>query len=71
MHFSTEEMLMEQYHYPEYVSHRKQHDQFKQTVKNLTQKLKQEGPTEELVQYITTLIGDWLVHHIKAIILVS
>jgi len=65
MHFSTEEMLMEQFKYPDYPFHKSQHDQFKDIVGKLTKKLSREGPTEELIKYITTLIGKWLVHHIK------
>ena len=67
MHFSTEEQLMEQYNYPHYQLHRSHHDRFKETVGTLTQRLNQEGPTEEMIQLVTTTIGNWLVHHIKKV----
>jgi len=65
MHFSTEEKLMEQLKYPDYASHKDQHDKFKDIVIKLIKKMNHEGPTEELIEYITALIGKWLVHHIK------
>jgi len=67
MHFSTEEKLMEQYKYPDFPFHKSQHDQFKDIVGKLQKKLNHEGPTEELIEYITALIGKWLVHHIKEV----
>ena len=65
MHFSTEEQLMKQYYYPHYQPHRNHHDEFKETVRMLTDKLNQEGPTKEMIQLVTTTIGNWLAHHIK------
>jgi len=65
MHFSTEEMLMQQFKYPDYLPHKSEHDKFKEIVAKLTKKMNHEGPTEEIVEYITALIGKWLVHHIK------
>ena len=65
MHFSTEEQLMKQYNYPHYLPHRSHHDQFKETVSTLTHKLNNEGPTREMIQLVTSTIGDWLVQHIK------
>jgi len=67
MHFSTEEMLMEQFKYPEFQFHKNEHDLFKDIVAKLNKKLEHEGPTEELIDYITKLIGKWLMHHIKEV----
>ena len=65
MHFSDEEKLMIQYNYPDYLVHKRYHDDFKATVGDLTQRLLKEGPTEEMVNIVTTAIGEWLLNHIK------
>jgi hemerythrin len=65
MHFSTEEKLQVQYDYPDYLGHKRYHDEFKVTVGELTQKLIKEGPTEDVIGMVTTTIGNWLVNHIK------
>ena len=65
MHFSTEEKLQVDYNYPDYIVHKRYHDEFKVTVGELTQKLINEGPTEGLIGEVTTAIGKWLLNHIK------
>ena len=65
MHFSTEEKLQIQYDYPDFLVHKRYHDEFKLTVDKLTQQLGKEGPTEEMIRVVTTTIGDWLLNHIK------
>jgi hemerythrin len=65
MHFSTEEKLQIQYDYPDYLVHKRYHDEFKVTVTKLTKQLVEEGPTEEMVGIVTTTIGSWLLNHIK------
>ena len=65
MHFSTEEKLQVQYSYPDYSIHKQYHDEFKVIVGELTQKLVEQGPTEALIGEVTTIIGSWLLNHIK------
>jgi hemerythrin len=65
MHFNTEEKLQVDYDYPDYLIHKRYHDEFKGTVGELTQRLVAEGPTEELIGEVTTTIGNWLLNHIK------
>jgi hemerythrin len=65
MHFSTEEKLQLQYGYPDYLVHKRYHDEFKVTVTELTKRLTEEGPTEEMIGIVTTTIGNWLLNHIK------
>jgi hemerythrin len=65
MHFSTEEKLQVQFDYPDYLIHKRYHDEFKITVGDLTKRLVDEGPTEEMVGLVTTTIGNWLLNHIK------
>jgi hemerythrin len=65
MHFADEEKLQVQYDYPDYLIHKRYHDDFKVTVGELTNRLVHEGPTEEMVNTVTTAIGEWLLNHIK------
>jgi hemerythrin len=65
MHFATEEQLQVQYDYPDYLVHKRYHNEFKATVNELTKRLINEGPTEEMVGLVTTTIGNWLLNHIK------
>ena len=65
MHFSTEEKLQVQYNYPDYIIHKRYHDEFKNTVGELTKRLMDEGPTNEMIDLVTTTIGNWLLNHIK------
>jgi hemerythrin len=64
-HFADEEKLQIKYQYPDYLTHKQYHDDFKITVKDLAEQLIQEGPTDELVGMVNTSIGDWLLNHIK------
>ena len=65
MHFQTEEKLQMQYDYPDYVVHKRYHDEFKITVEGLSKRLVDEGPSELLIGEVTTIIGKWLLNHIK------
>jgi hemerythrin len=65
MHFSDEEKLMVKYGYEDYLVHKRFHDDFKGTVGELTQRLVKEGPSEEVVEVVTSAIGHWLLNHIK------
>ncbi|MCL2180740.1 MAG: hemerythrin family protein [Treponema sp.] len=65
MHFTAEENLMKELDYPGYNEHKECHEEFKYTVSELTEKLKEEGPSEDLIVNITTAVGDWLIGHIR------
>jgi hemerythrin len=65
MHFSDEEKLQIKYDYPDYLVHKRIHEDFKKTVGDLTKKLRDEGPREELVNTVTDAVGAWLLNHIK------
>ena len=64
-HFGDEEKMMRQFHYVDYDKHREYHEAFKTVVRNLTQRLLQEGPTEFLVGEVHISIVNWLLNHIK------
>jgi len=64
-HFDDEEKLQQQYHYPDFINHKKMHDSFKSTIEELAKELKKEGPTTLLITKITSSTGEWLRNHIQ------
>ena len=65
-HFSDEEKLQEEYEYPDIKNHKIYHNEFKKTVSDLTQRLKNEGYTDAIVKLTIKTMADWLTHHIKS-----
>lgn len=64
-HFSDEEKLQLQSHYPDYVNHKKYHDDFKKVVAGICSELDKDGPTVVLVGKVNSAIAGWLINHIK------
>jgi len=64
-HFADEEKLQVQYDYPDYLNHKRIHDDFKGVVGNLVQRVVKEGPTVEMVDLVSSTVGAWLLNHIK------
>lgn len=64
-HFSDEEKLQIQSRYPDYVNHKRYHDDFKKVVAGICEKLEKEGPTVALVGEVNGAIAGWLINHIK------
>ena len=64
-HFADEEQLQVDYEYPDYLNHKRLHDEFKVKVGELTQRVIKEGPTTEMIDIVSTAIGSWLLNHIK------
>jgi hemerythrin len=64
-HFSDEEKLQQQYNYPDYLNHKRYHDDFKVVATQLVARAVQEGPSQDLAHEVQHCIGDWLVNHIK------
>jgi hemerythrin len=64
-HFADEEKLQRDYDYPDYMVHKRYHDEFKVTVGEMAGRIRKEGPTEELIGQVTLVIGNWLLNHIK------
>jgi len=65
MHFMTEENLQKEYGYPYYEAHKKSHDDFKASVKSMTNTLIEKGPAKELIDTVAKTVGGWLITHIK------
>jgi len=64
-HFADEERLQVDYDYPDYLNHKRIHDEFKGVVGELVQRVSKEGPTSELIDVVSSTIGAWLLNHIK------
>jgi hemerythrin len=64
-HFFDEEQIQKSCNYPDYENHKKYHEGFKKTVRDLSVRLIMKGHSEELAREVQTQIGDWLVTHIK------
>lgn len=64
-HFADEERLQTDYEYPDYLNHKRIHDEFKITVGKLIERVVAEGPTEEIIDIVSDAVGSWLLNHIK------
>jgi hemerythrin len=64
-HFADEEKIQVEYDYPDYLVHKRYHDEFKVTVGEMTREIQKQGPTETLIGEVTGAIGAWLLNHIK------
>ena len=64
-HFADEEQLQADYEYPDYLTHKRIHDDFKVTVGELIKRVTEEGPTEQIIGEVSSIIGAWLLNHIK------
>ena len=64
-HFGNEEMLQLQYQYPDYVNHKRYHEDFKKVVAGICSKLDKDGPSIILVGEVNSAIAGWLITHIK------
>jgi hemerythrin-like metal-binding protein len=61
-HLATEEKLMVKYHYPDYVSHKKEHDAFVKEVTTFKEQL--DNGKILISSKVTQFLKDWLVNHI-------
>ena len=64
-HFMDEEKLQVQFNYPDYLNHKRIHDEFKGKVGQFVDKVKTEGPTQEIINEVSMAVGSWLLSHIK------
>jgi len=62
-HFSAEEKLLDQTHYPDFGPHRAQHRIFVKKVEQFEQDLK--ATTAGQAISVVTFLKDWLTNHIK------
>ena len=64
-HFDHEEKLQRDSKFPDYVSHKKSHDDFKKAVLELSREIDQDGATIAMVGKVNSSVGAWLMNHIK------
>lgn len=64
-HFSSEEQNMAEQKYPGLDVQKKQHEEFKNTLKRIAEDFEDEGPTRALTTSINTFLINWLINHIK------
>jgi hemerythrin len=64
-HFTTEEGIMRSAGYPEFEGHQAKHGALRQAVANLGADFEEEGSTAALGEAVETLLGTWLIQHIK------
>jgi hemerythrin-like metal-binding protein len=58
---------MSEHKYPELDDRRKRHQELTQTLTRLEEDLDEEGITPALTEAVNTLLGNWLVHHIRKV----
>ncbi|HHV92957.1 MAG TPA: hemerythrin family protein [Firmicutes bacterium] len=66
-HFRDEQQIMLDYKYPEYEAHKKLHDGFVDSLKELNKELEEKGPGLALVLKTNRLVVDWLINHISKV----
>lgn len=65
-HFGDEEKLQEKVSYPGLEEHKKKHEEFRQSIKDLYEMLREEeGPSDAFVNAVQKNVIDWLYGHIK------
>lgn len=64
-HFGVEENLMKDNDYPDFVSHKNQHDLMIEKMKDLKNTLESEGPSLQIVILTNRTVVNWLVSHIN------
>lgn len=64
-HFADEEVLQKKYGYPDFVNHKKYHEDFKKSVSDIQKEFDNGGATIALVAKVNSVIAAWLINHIK------
>ena len=64
-HFADEEQLQIDYEYPDYLTHKRIHDEFKATVNTIVKSVRDEGPSQKVIGEVISTVGAWLLNHIR------
>ena len=67
LHFGTEERMMTSYKYPDYDAHKKQHEVFTKSFKELKERLDKEGVNSTIVIEAQPMLVDWWYNHINKV----
>ncbi|MDF2840704.1 MAG: hemerythrin-like metal-binding protein [Clostridia bacterium] len=65
LHFGAEEKLQKQNNYPEFNTHKAQHDQFINDFLGLKDKIEKNGVTGLTIVQLNQVLVDWLIKHIR------
>ncbi len=66
-HFCAEEKCMAEHDYPGLAPQKKQHEEFKASLKDLVDDYEYEGVTRALTTSVNVFLLNWLVNHIKGV----
>ena len=66
-HFSTEEQAMVESAYPGLDEHKAKHKALRTILTDMTEEFIEDGATDRLAQSVETLLGNWLIKHIKEV----
>lgn len=64
-HFADEEALQTESDYPDYLNHRRCHNDFRTVVAGYIGEVREKGASQELVKMVAESIVDWLLNHIQ------
>lgn len=64
-HFSEEEKMMEEGLYPEYLTHKSEHDRHVQELKSLVQYFERTKDPKAIYAYSKGNLTPWRIHHIQ------
>lgn len=64
-HFQDEEALMQKVKFPEYIAHKKEHDDFVQMIEQLIGQIKTQGTSILTTIKLNRVLVDWLLNHIQ------
>jgi len=62
-HFEMEEQLQIAYDYPDYLTHKEQHNEFIRNFRKLEDQLNAKGATNALLIQANVTLVDWLIRH--------
>jgi len=65
IHFSEEEKIMEESQYPEYLTHKSEHDRHIQELKSLVQYFERTKDPKAIYAYSKGNLTPWRIHHIE------
>ena len=66
-HFSAEEKCMAEHDYPGLEHQKKQHEEFRASLKNMVEDYEYEGVTRALTTSVNVFLHNWLINHIKGV----
>lgn len=67
MHFGNEEKMMIGKKYPDYNSHKAQHEIYKRNIASLKEEFNTKGASLGLVLQVNSSVCDWIIKHIQEI----